>query len=110
MFIKCYCDAIEGKSDADTDKLVAIKRTHKMSCKLAMQWERLKKRYGAVNLYLGGSTLLHLAAYWGINLTLLGVEKWIPSLISRFKIQSTKHVSRSEIIKLLKRVLTNHAG
>lgn len=109
MFIKCYCDDDEGRSEVDASKIVDIKKSHTVSCKLSMLYERLKKRYGAVNLYMGGVTVLHLAAYWGINLTLLGIEKWIPSLISKWKIQATKHVPRAEIIKLLKRVLTNHA-
>jgi len=83
MFIECYCDDDEGRSDGDAKKLVGIKKTHTISCKLSMLYERLKKRYGAVNLSLGGSNLLHLLAYWGINLTLLAIEKWMPSLISK---------------------------
>jgi len=110
MFTKCYCDDIECRSATTTDDESVVKKSHKMSCKIIALYEQLKERYGAVNLYAGGTTLIHLAAYWGINLTLLGVEKWTPSLISRWKIQVTKHVSRAEIIKLLKRVLTNHVG
>jgi len=83
MFIKCYCDDDEDRSDADANKMVGMKKTHTISCKLSMLYERLKKRYGAVNLYFGGTTLLHLTAYWGINLTLLGIEKRAPSLISK---------------------------
>jgi len=110
MFTKCNCDDTESRTGADIDEQSVTKKVDKRSCKIIATYEQLKKRYGAVNLYAGGSVLIHLAAYWGINLTLLGIEKLTPSLISKWKIQATKHVSREEIIKLLKLVLTNHAG
>jgi len=110
MLTKCYFDDTESPTNTDIDEQRVSKKSHKMSCKIIALYDKLKKRYGAVNFYIGGGTLLHLAAYWGINLTLLGVEKWTPWLISRWKIQANKHVSRAEIIKLLKLVLTNHAG
>jgi len=109
MLTKCYTEETDSPISTNIDEQRVTKKVDKVSCKMVALYEQLKKRYGAVNFFYGGTILLHLAAYWGINLTLLGIEKWRPSLISRWKIQATKHVSREEIIKLLKLVLTNHA-
>jgi len=107
MFTKSYCD--DGESITDIDNSGKAKNDHMKSGKLANLYMRLKERYGAVNFYMGMGTAVHLATYWGINLTLLAVEKWTPSLISKYKIQGTKYVKRAEIIKLLKLVITNHS-
>jgi len=110
---KCFCDVDDCRSNQDGvagnmgEKRTIVKK-HTFSCKIAMLWERLKKRYDPVDLLSGGGTIIHLVAYWGINLTLLAIEKWFPSLIMRYKIQVTRHVTRAEIIKLLKLVLQNH--
>ena len=48
-----------------------------------------------------------MLAYWGINLTLLAVESWLPGLIRHLKTQHNKYITRAELWKLLKRVVTN---
>jgi len=106
MVVKSYHDNDDCKTTSDVE--ISLKK-RPSSWNVTLEWEKLRKRFDAVDIVFGGTTLVHYVVYWGINLLFLGLEKWAPSLIRRFKTQPTKFVSRAEMIKLLKLVLKNHA-
>lgn len=67
------------------------------------------RNYNSIDLTLGGSTIVHGVAYWGIGLSLLLFEFGLPSIARRYKTQPNIRVTGKEIIKLLKRCIGNQA-
>lgn len=70
-------------------------------------WARLKAKYSATDLFLGGTFWIHLVVYWGLGLGLLALDKFAPKLVNRYKTQPTAVVPKSQMIKLFKVVLKN---
>jgi len=107
MVVKTFRDDDDCRTNCD-ERVGTIKK-NPSSLNVTKWWDALRKRYDAVDIVFGGTTIIHYVLYWGINILFLVIEKWAPSLISSFKTQPTKFVTRGEIIKLLKLVLKNHA-
>lgn len=70
-------------------------------------WARLKQRYSARDLIMGGTFGIHAVVYWGLGLGMLALDKWAPKLVDRYKTQPTRAIPRSQMIKLFKVVLMN---
>ncbi len=76
---------------------------------LAVLWARLRARFDAVDLTVGGPFVVHMATYWSTGLALLAFERLFPGAARRLKTQPNRTVSNRELFKLLKRVLFNQA-
>jgi sterol desaturase/sphingolipid hydroxylase (fatty acid hydroxylase superfamily) len=72
-------------------------------------WRGVVAKYDAVDITLGGSLLVHTGAYWGSGLLLLLLERAFPGFAARYKTQPGRTVKMRDLLKLLKRVLTNQA-
>jgi hypothetical protein len=70
-------------------------------------WTRLKSKYSATDLVLGGTFGIHTVVYWSLGLGLLALDKFAPKLVDRYKTQPTEIVRRSQLIKLFKVVVKN---
>ena len=72
-------------------------------------WNGLRSRHDALDIVIGGTFGIHVAAYWSTGLLLLLAERLMPrQMLQRFKTQPKRSVTNAEIGKLLKVVLSNN--